>query len=112
MEERLRHLPLLASSPKDPEGDEETLTIVKKPKLYRVVLLNDDYTPMDFVIEILMRFFGKSAAQAEEVMWDVHKKGAGTAGVYTYELAEMKVMQVHQCAQLNHYPLKCTMEEE
>ena len=104
--------PLLQASEMNPESEEDTLTVVKKPKLYKVVLLNDDFTPMEFVIDVLMRFFGKNLQQAEEIMWDVHKKGSGTAGVYAYETAEMKVMQVHQSAKLNGYPLKCTMEQE
>lgn len=85
---------------------------VDTPKMYKVILLNDDYTPMDFVVLVLRRFFAKTEEQATEVMLDVHKKGAGIAGVYSLEIAEMKVMQVNQFAQLNKYPLKSTMEEE
>lgn len=84
---------------------------VTTPKMYRVIILNDDYTPMDFVILVLRRFFGKTEEQATQIMLDVHKKGSGTAGVYTLEVAEMKVMQVNQFAQLNEHPLKSTMEE-
>lgn len=97
-----------------PEG-EAGVQIVPKldtPKLYKVILLNDDYTPMDFVVLVLRRFFAKTEEQATEIMLDVHKKGAGVAGVYSLEIAEMKVMQVNQFAQLNKYPLKGTLEEE
>jgi len=81
------------------------------PKLFRVLILNDDYTPMDFVVLVLQRFFAKTTEQATEIMLDVHKKGSGTAGVYTLEVAEMKVMQVNQFARMNQYPLKATAEE-
>lgn len=83
---------------------------VEKPKLYKVILLNDDFTPMDFVVMILQKIFNKNQEQATQVMLDVHKKGAGTAGIYSLEIAEMKIMQVHQLARQNKYPLKCTME--
>lgn len=96
------------------EGETSIQTIprIETPKLYKVILLNDDYTPMDFVVLILRRFFGKSEDQATQVMLDVHKKGAGVAGVYTLEIAEMKVMQVNQFSQMNEHPLKSTLEEE
>lgn len=84
---------------------------VTTPKMFKVIILNDDYTPMDFVILVLRRFFGKTEEQATQIMLDVHKKGSGTAGVYTLEVAEMKVMQVNQFAQLNEHPLKSTLEE-
>lgn len=98
----------------NPEGDVGVQIVPKvdTPKMYKVILLNDDYTPMDFVVLVLRRFFAKTEEQATEVMLDVHKKGAGVAGVYTLEIAEMKVMQVNQFAQLNQYPLKSTLEEE
>ena len=80
--------------------------------MYRVILLNDDYTPMDFVTLVLKRFFAKTEEQAQQIMMDVHQKGSGTAGVFTLETAEMKVMQTNQFAQLNQHPLKCTLEEE
>ena len=91
------------------------LQIVPKldtPKMYKIILLNDDYTPMDFVVLVLRRFFAKTEEQATEIMLDVHKKGAGVAGIFSLEIAEMKVMQVNQFAQLNKYPLKSTLEEE
>lgn len=89
----------------------ETSSRVETPKMYAVILLNDDYTPMDFVVLVLKRFFGKTEEQAIQVMLDVHKKGSGIAGVYQLEIAEMKVMQVNQFAQLNQHPLKSSVEE-
>ena len=79
--------------------------------MYKVVLLNDDYTPMDFVITVLMKFFKKTEAQSTQIMLDVHNKGAGVCGVFTYEIAETKVHQVNQFAQNNKHPLKCDMEK-
>lgn len=94
------------------ESSVQTVPKVDTPKMYKVILLNDDYTPMDFVVLVLKRFFAKNDDQATQIMLDVHKKGAGVAGVYSLEIAEMKVMQVNQFAQLNQYPLKSTLEEE
>lgn len=85
---------------------------VETPKMYKVLLLNDDYTPMDFVVLVLMRFFQKTETEAQKVMMEVHKKGAGLAGVFSLEIAEMKVMQVNQFARMNEYPLKSTLEKE
>ena len=99
------------SSP-DGESGVQIVPKLDTPKMYKVILLNDDYTPMDFVVIVLRRFFTKTEEQATEIMLDVHKKGAGIAGVYSLEIAEMKVMQVNQFAQLNKYPLKSTLEEE
>ncbi|MFS4460609.1 ATP-dependent Clp protease adapter ClpS [Bdellovibrio sp. HCB2-146] len=99
-----------------PEGEgDASVQLVPKidtPKMYKVILLNDDYTPMDFVVLVLRRFFAKTEEQATEIMLDVHKKGAGVAGVFSLEIAEMKVMQVNQFAQLNQFPLKSTLEED
>lgn len=89
----------------------ENLPLVATPKMYKVLLLNDDFTPMDFVVLTLKRFFGKNEQEAIRIMLDVHKKGAGIAGVFTLEIAEMKVMQSNQFAQSNQYPLKTTLEE-
>ena len=86
--------------------------ITKYPKNYKVFILNDDYTSMDFVIDILMSIFHKSYEQAEHIMLEVHKKERGLCGVYTHEIAETKVMQVSKRAQDNGFPLKATMEEE
>lgn len=93
------------------EGDIDTLSEVTPPRMYAVLLLNDDYTPMDFVVLVLKRFFGRSEEEATHIMLDVHKKGSGVAGVFSLEIAEMKVMQVNQFAQLNKHPLKSTLQE-
>lgn len=90
----------------------DTLPRLTSPKMYKVVLLNDDFTPMDFVVLVLKRYFSKNEEQATQVMLEVHNKGAGLAGVYTLEIGEMKVMQVNQFARQNQYPLKATLEEE
>jgi len=92
------------------ELNEEVMT--KYPKKYKVFILNDDYTSMDFVIDVLMTFFHKSYEEAENIMLEVHKKERGLCGIYTYEIAETKVMQVIKKAQDNGFPLKATMEEE
>lgn len=84
----------------------------KKPRMYKVILLNDDYTPMDFVIHVLEKFFGKNRDEATEIMLHVHRRGVGICGVYSYEIAETKVMQVMDYARLNEQPLQCTMEKE
>lgn len=89
----------------------DVLPIVETPRMYAAILLNDDYTPMDFVILILKRFFGKNEEEATKVMLDVHQKGSGTAGVFTLEVCEMKVMQANQFSQANQHPMKCTMQE-
>lgn len=89
----------------------DTLPDVETPKMYAVLLLNDDFTPMEFVVLILRRFFGKSEDESHKIMLDVHKKGSGVAGVYTLEVAEMKVMQVNQFARMNQHPLKSSLEE-
>ncbi len=80
--------------------------------MYRVLILNDDYTPMEFVVLILERFFNKSREQATRIMLHVHQKGVGVCGVYTYEVAETKVAQVSQAAEQQQHPLLCTMEAE
>jgi ATP-dependent Clp protease adaptor protein ClpS len=94
----------------DQELDEEITT--KYPKKYKVFLLNDDYTPMDFVVDILMSLFHKNNNEAEDIMLEVHKHDRGLCGVYSYEIAETKVTQVIHKAKDNGYPLKATMEEE
>lgn len=99
--------------PASPENESGVAILPKlnTPKMYKVILLNDDFTPMDFVVHVLRRFFGKTEEQATEIMLDVHKKGAGVAGIYSLEIAEMKVMQVNHFAQMNQHPLKSTLEE-
>lgn len=84
----------------------------KKPSLYKVLLLNDDYTPMEFVVHILERFFNKGREDAEVIMLQVHRQGVGICGVYTYEVAETKVAQVITFAQRHQHPLQCTLEKE
>jgi ATP-dependent Clp protease adaptor protein ClpS len=84
----------------------------KKPSLYKVLLLNDDYTPMEFVVHVLERFFGKDREAAYLIMMHVHQKGVGVCGVYTFEVAETKVTQVMEFARNNQHPLQCTMEKE
>ncbi len=90
----------------------KTRTKTKKPSLYRVMLLNDDYTPMEFVVFILERLFNKSREEATRIMLHVHQKGVGLCGVYTYEVAETKVAQVLDMAQRNEHPLQCIMEKD
>ena len=84
----------------------------KKPNLYQVVLLNDDYTPMEFVVYVLQRFFSKSAEDATKIMLHVHQNGVGICGVFTYEVAETKVSQVMDLARQHDHPLQCTMEKD
>ena len=84
----------------------------KRPSMYKVLLLNDDFTPMDFVVHILEKFFNKTRAEATDVMLHVHRRGVGICGIYTYEIAETKVTQVMDYARANEQPLQCTMEKE
>lgn len=84
----------------------------KKPSLYKVLILNDDYTPMEFVVHILERFFNKNKQEATDIMLHVHRRGVGLCGVFTYEVAETKVNQVMDFARANEQPLQCTMEKE
>ena len=84
----------------------------KKPSMYKVLMLNDDYTPMEFVVDVLERFFGKSVEEATRIMWHVHRRGVGICGVFTYEIAETKVNLVMDFAQENGHPLQCTLEKE
>jgi ATP-dependent Clp protease adaptor protein ClpS len=84
----------------------------KKPSLYKVLLLNDDYTPMEFVVHILEKIFNKNREQAVEIMLHVHRHGVGICGVFTYDVAETKVAQVIEFARRHQHPLQCTMEKE
>jgi len=90
----------------------ETKTRTKRPSMYKVLLLNDDYTPMEFVVHVLERFFGMNQSLAVELMLTVHRKGLAVVGVFSYEIAETKVTQVMEYAQRNEHPLQCTMEKE
>jgi ATP-dependent Clp protease adaptor protein ClpS len=95
-------------------GDVATKTRVRtqRPSLYKVLLLNDDYTPMEFVVHVLERFFGKSREEATRIMLHVHQRGVGVCGIYTFEVAETKVAQVIEFARQHQHPLQCTMEKE
>ena len=85
---------------------------LKKPHLYKVILLNDDYTPMEFVIEVLEKFFGKRQDEATQIMLHVHQKGIGVCGIYTYEIAETKAVQVTNYARKYEHPLQMQLEKE
>jgi ATP-dependent Clp protease adaptor protein ClpS len=84
----------------------------KRPSMYKVLMLNDDYTPMEFVVHALERFFGKTADEAVRIMLHVHQKGVGVCGVYTYEVAETKATQVMDLARQHQHPLQCTIEKD
>ncbi|MBM3535112.1 MAG: ATP-dependent Clp protease adapter ClpS [Alphaproteobacteria bacterium] len=84
----------------------------KKPSMYKVLMLNDDYTPMEFVVHVLERFFAKSREEATRIMLHVHHRGVGICGVYTYEVAETKVTQVMDFARQHQHPLQCTLEKD
>ncbi len=90
----------------------QTKTKTQKPSMYRVLILNDDYTPMEFVTYVLERFFNKSRETALRIMLHVHQNGVGVCGVFTYEVAETKVTQVMDLARQNQHPLQCTIEKE
>ncbi len=104
----------MAEVPKHVEGEgltlEEAKPKLKKPPLYKVVLLNDDYTPMDFVVSVLELFFSKPRDQATRIMLQVHTQGKGVCGVFSREIAETKVHQVNTFARENQHPLMCTLE--
>jgi len=121
LENRLKQHPswLMADNGDRDDGDgNQTGTITKtrkktkKPDLYKVLLLNDDYTPMEFVIHILERVFNKGQDDATRIMLHVHQNGVGVCGVFTYEVAETKVTQVMDFARQHEHPLQCTMEKE
>ena len=103
---------------RDREGDgrtglaTKTRPKTKKPSLYKVLLLNDDYTPMEFVVHVLEKYFAKGREEATRIMLHVHHKGVGICGVYPYEVAETKVTQVMDFSRQNGHPLQCTMEKE
>lgn len=85
---------------------------VKKPSLYKVLILNDDYTPMEFVIEVLEKFFQKNREEATQIMLHVHQRGVGVCGIYAYDLAETKAMQVMNYARKHEHPLQVQLEKE
>lgn len=108
-----------SGDPSDPGGPgngtalaTRTKARTRKPSLYRVLILNDDYTPMEFVVYVLERFFNKTREDATRIMLHVHQNGVGVCGVFSYEVAETKVAQVLDMARRNEHPLQCTMEKE
>jgi len=92
------------------ETKKKTLTVLKEPRMYKVLLVNDDYTPMDFVVLVLKQFFHFNDVLATEVMLQVHNQGRGMCGVFTHEIAETKVVMVNDYSRSNQHPLLCTME--
>jgi len=102
----------MSQSVSDAESEVRTDRKVKKPSMYRVLLHNDDYTTMEFVVDILMHIFHKTFEDATRIMLNVHEKGIGLCGVYTYEVAETKVDTVHNLARDYGFPLKCSMEKD
>tara|TARA_B100001179_G_C18535122_1_gene378979 strand:- start:70 stop:441 length:372 start_codon:yes stop_codon:yes gene_type:complete len=90
----------------------EEKTKPKRPSLYQVIIVNDDYTPMEFVVLVLERFFAKNSNEATQIMYHVHKKGMGVCGIYPYEVAETKVVQVMDFAKKHQHPLQCVLEKE
>ncbi|MBV5264009.1 ATP-dependent Clp protease adapter ClpS [Pinisolibacter aquiterrae] len=109
----------MSQDPRQPDDEDPDLGVVtktrpkvKRPSLYRVLLLNDDYTPMEFVILVLERFFNKGREEATRIMLHVHHHGVGECGVFTYEVAETKVTQVMDFARKNQHPLQCVMEKK
>ena len=126
-ESKLTSMPVQSSStPGNPNNDDrqgggddgdvgivtKTKPKTKKPSLYKVLLLNDDYTPMEFVVHVLQRLFNKDINEATEIMLHVHQNGVGICGVFTFEVAETKVTQVIDLARQHQHPLQCTMEKE
>jgi ATP-dependent Clp protease adaptor protein ClpS len=109
--------PRRGNQPDDGRGDgvgvvTSTKPKLQKPSMYRVLLLNDDYTPMEFVVYVLEQIFNKSREDATQIMLHVHQNGVGVCGVFTYEVAETKVAQVVDSARRNQHPLQCTMEKD
>jgi ATP-dependent Clp protease adaptor protein ClpS len=94
-----------------PEGSVRSDEELREPKQYRVVIHNDDYTTMDFVVAVLVTVFHKPTPEATRIMLDVHKKGKGICGMYSYDIAVTKVAQVHQMAKRREFPLRCSVEE-
>ena len=105
-------------APDDGQVDDEAGLLLesrpktKKPSMYKVLLLNDDYTPMEFVVHVVEKFFSKNRAEATDIMMSVHRRGVGICGVFTFEIAETKVAQVMDFARRHQHPLQCTMEKE
>ena len=93
------------------DADEDVQEVVKEPSMFKVLLINDDYTTMEFVVDVLMQVFNKSFEAATAIMLNVHQKGVGVCGVYPLEVAETKIETVHSLARENGFPLRCTLEE-
>ena len=115
----LREAAAAPRMPRDGDGGRSGTAIItktkprtKRPNLYRVLLLNDDYTPMEFVVQVLERFFNKTREDATRIMLHVHQNGVGECGVFTYEVAETKVTQVMDFARKHQHPLQCVMEKK
>ncbi|MEC9199642.1 ATP-dependent Clp protease adapter ClpS [Donghicola tyrosinivorans] len=112
----MTRFPVKMSDQNDDSSDSDVILKTRRktqrPPMYKVLLLNDDYTPMEFVVHILERFFGLNHAQAFEIMLTVHKKGLAVVGVFSHEIAETKVTQVMDFARRHEHPLQCTMEKE
>ena len=119
----MSRLPLRLGKNEGDDGDDDrrpgqpgvgvkTRPKTKRPSLYKVLLLNDDYTPMEFVVYVLQRFFNMDQGRAVDIMLTVHNRGVAVVGVYPFEIAETKVTQVMDCARSNQHPLQCTMEQE
>ncbi|MFV2093309.1 MAG: ATP-dependent Clp protease adapter ClpS [Hyphomicrobiales bacterium] len=113
-----RHRVPTGSGGDDKSSDDDTIVVTKprtrtkKPSMYKVLLLNDDYTPMEFVIHVLQNVFNKGADEATMIMLHVHQRGVGVCGVFSYEVAETKVTQVMNFARSHQHPLQCTMEKD
>ena len=115
---KIDYIATMALTPTRPDRDSDTNVVTKtrpktqKPALYKVLLLNDDFTPMEFVVHVLELYFNKSGEDAYTIMLHVHQKGVGVCGVYTFEVAETKVTQVMDFARQHGHPLQCTLEKE
>ena len=90
----------------------DTRPKTKKPSMYKVIMLNDDYTPMEFVVHVLQHFFGRTSSEATKIMMNVHRKGVGVCGVYSFEIAESKAQKTMQYARQNEHPLQLQLEKE
>ena len=112
----MKYIPNQLTGGSEQVDDSSILTIskpeIKRPPLYKILLLNDDFTPMEFVIVVLGKFFGLNHSESVEIMLTVHKKGVAVIGVFAFEIAETKVTQVMAFARANQHPLQCTMEKE
>ncbi len=93
-------------------SDTEIIDEIKEPEMFKVILLNDDYTTMDFVVHVLVTIFHKPVNEATKIMLDVHQKGKGIVGIYTFDIARTKIKQTHELAKANEFPLKAIMEKD